>query len=220
MAVEVTGIEKYLGLMSDPGIRRQVAEAQAKADADARLNARREIVKLKNVDIEAAIKMLPAMAETVADAKARAEVARKAYMEAVDEFRNASGALLSATNKFDRQRERFDAQLRETGDPHGRIARFIQDLDTEWELTRRLPSRSELRATGEFYCVTGKPVTTAWSDHLSRARLLVAIRQAQASAEMLKLEALSDKQIESRLRAIAEALPGVQMENVSLATAA
>lgn len=214
-------LEKLINLVADPKSRRDLSAAVQKADDDERLAVRREIIKRKNEDAEEAARILPALSKTVDDQSKRVDAAKKTYDSELDAKRGATGALLSASNKFERQRERFDAQLRETGDPNGRIAKFVQDLGEMWERERKLPSRSELRSTGkflrgEFSTTSVKEITVPWSDHLSRARLLVAIRQAQAAAEALKLEALSAAEIEARLRMLAENLPEVVMENVAV----
>ena len=213
---EVT-TERLVGLMSEPGMSAKIAAAQQKADADERLAARRAIIAEKKAHAEEAQKELPQLSKTAEASKSRAGALKKAYDAGLDEHRADVGALLSATGKFERQQQRYDAQLLDDGDPDGRIKLFIEDLDVMWEQERKAPSSFEMRATGQFYRVTGNPETVAWSDHLSRARRLKAIRQAQADARALMLEALSPSEIIERLQAILASLPGVELENVSVA---
>ncbi len=116
-----------------------------------------------------------------------------------------------ACYKFDVQRDRLEEALRESADPA--IAAFIETMRGESDRLRHLTISSREESTGKVHILTGTPVVVSYSEIYSLKRRIVAVREAIAGAEALKLEV--DVDVAERLRAIENDLPAIKMEKVA-----
>ncbi len=97
----------------------------------------------------------------------------------------------------------------ETADPV--IDDFIAEMRQEIERLRK-QSPSVYEEPEGFNLITGSPVVRVFSDGASRARRLVAYRDAIKAAEELKLEVNAN--VSERLDEIRSGLPKVELERV------
>jgi hypothetical protein len=209
---EITTVERLLGLMSEPGMPAKIAAAQALAAQEARIGDRKKLIARKRrIERDAEEKAVKLNADAAAATEIRI-AKQKELAEAVAVERAANGAVFDFCNACHSDVGAIDATLRRDGDPDGAIAQFVEKLDAMHEIERRVPCVGHQVPISE-----NSNRTVAWSDHLSRARLLRAIREAQVAAGALRLEALTPSEIIERLGAIADGLPAVQVEKMSVA---
>ena len=174
-----------------------------KGERASRLQERRELDALRKGQEQE----LPPLAARVAELFKEVQQADRALREAQAAHGNAIRAKAARNNQLAQAINQHEAALRETASPA--IAAFIEQMEEVLDRTRH-----------------NKPFTFTWgvdqwggqqitgSNGAQVRAFLEAVQAAIASAELLKLEAIADGDVEARLRQLRADLSAIDPEPV------
>lgn len=134
---------------------------------------------------EELLEQIPALNTAEEQARAKLERAKEAEKSALDAWRIAETARMSAHTEKDQLVGKLEGKLLQSADPaiHG----FVREMSREFDATRKSGS-------------TNYEATNA---------RLAAITAARRKAEVLKLQALTAGEVSSRIEALRRGLPAV-----------
>jgi hypothetical protein len=214
---EATGIERFLGLLSDPKVAKQIADAQVAAVTADQAAARAVLIRANSACESDLAKKLPGLRSAADDAVRQERDAEKVLDARRDARASAMHACVSASLAASAAIARNNAVLLGDITPESRAL-----LDAGWTKFQNLWAdnrklgQTEEKPTGLFFRITGEPEVQIWSNKASLERRLAALRAAQREITDLPLTQadISPDAIARTLAELEEALPPLLMEKV------